>query len=53
MRILGRRTQGIGNPVCPGASPGVAEGAEWTKWTNLKQAQESAYEPRQAVLSLN
>ena len=31
----------------------MAERAEWTKWTNLKQAQESAHEPRQAVLSLN
>lgn len=53
MRILGRRTQGIGDSVCPGASTGVAKGIEWTKWANLKQAQESAHEPRQAVLSLN
>jgi len=31
----------------------VAEGAEWAKWANIKQAQESAHESRQAVLSLN
>ena len=53
MRILGRRTQDGGNPVRPGASTGVAKGTEWAKWANLKQAQESAHESRQAVLSVN
>ena len=38
MRILGRRTQSIGDPVRPGASTGVAEGTKWAKWANLKQA---------------
>ena len=53
MRILGRRTQGIGDPVCPGASTGVAKGTERARWTNLKQAQESTHESRQAVLSVH
>ena len=53
MRILGRRTQDGRNSVRPGASTGVAEGTERARWTNLKQAQESAHESRQAVLSVN
>ena len=53
MRILGRRTQDGRNSVRPGASTGVAEGTERARWTNLKQAQESADESCQAVLSVN
>ena len=53
MRILGRRTQDGGDPVRPGASTGLAKGTERARWANLKQAQESAHESRQAVLSVN